>query len=76
MMFNAQRRYIWVVKSPEGKIRLYLKQESLEADLPGRVAFKKRALDTAGTRWEYGEVTKFTAMRLPIRDTGTPSPPT
>lgn len=74
-MLNVEKRYLWVAKSPDGKIRLYLKQESLEADLPGRVVFKKKALDSAGTRWEYGTTTKFLAMRLPIRDTGIPAAP-
>lgn len=73
---NCEKRYVWVCTSPKGNVRVYIKQENLEAELPDRVGFKKKALDAAGTKWQYGGGDKiFIAKRVPIQDTGIPAPP-
>ena len=64
----SRRRHVWVCRSPEGKVRIYAHQVSLEEELPGKARFKKRSVNPSGTIWEYGEKKKFVAERLPIRD--------
>jgi hypothetical protein len=64
----VRQKYVWVVQSPKGKIRLFLKEESMRAAIPE--SLPPKCLDAAKKKWSFGkrEGGKFFAQRLPIED--------
>lgn len=65
---KGPERFVWLVISPDGKHRVYIRKEVFERDLPQNARNKPRQIDKAGDVWEYGSKKKFIAKKLPIRD--------
>lgn len=64
----SPERFVWLVTSPDGSSRIYIRQEMLERDLPQAARGRKKQVDNAGDEWEYGSKKIFSAKKLPIRD--------
>ena len=65
---SFRRRYVWVVRSPKGVLKVFAKEDSARSSVPNRLA--PRALDSAGNKWVFGkkEGHQFFAQKLPIED--------
>lgn len=67
-MAGFRRRYVWIVTSPKGRMRVFGTKDAMEEAIPQ--SYRNHPREESATKWTFGKTKskQFVAVRLPIED--------